>query len=80
MVTWVTLMGDLTGWSHRRDGRFRLVGVLIGVLSGAIAGGLLMVHASNWAPILPLAISTTVIAVAIRRQSPARALVAGVLE
>ncbi len=72
-ATWALLMGDLSGWSQRSDERFQLVGVLIGVSSGAIAGGLLMVHASDWAPILPLAVSTAVIAVAIRRLHPAAA-------
>lgn len=66
-------MVDLSGWSQRSYERIRVAGVLIGLLSGAIAGGLLMVHASDWAPILPLAISTAVIAVAIRRLHPAAA-------
>ena len=73
-VTWATLMGDLSVWSLRGDERIRLAGVLIGLLSGAIAGGLLMVHARHWAPILPLAVSMAVIAVAIRRLHHAKAL------
>ncbi len=54
-ATWAALIGDLSRWSQPSDERFRLAGVLIGVVAGAIAGGLLMVHASDWAPILPLA-------------------------
>jgi hypothetical protein len=65
------LMGDLSGWSRRGHERFRLAGVLIGLASGVIGGGLLMLHASDWASVLPLAVSTTVVAVAIRRLHPA---------
>lgn len=72
-ATWAAVIGDLSRWSQPSDERFRLAGVLIGIPAGVIAGGLLMVHASDWAPILPLAVSTAVIAVAIRRLHPAAA-------
>jgi uncharacterized membrane protein YoaK (UPF0700 family) len=39
----------------------RLVGVLAGLVGGAIAGGLLFLHARSYAPALPLAITVLVI-------------------
>lgn len=43
----------------------RLVGVLVGLVAGAIGGGLLFVHARSYAPALPLVI--TVLAIAAGR-------------
>ncbi|MFD9667873.1 YoaK family protein [Rhodococcus sp. NPDC059968] len=39
----------------------RLVGVLVGLVAGAIGGGLLVVHARSYAPVLPLVITVLVI-------------------
>jgi uncharacterized membrane protein YoaK (UPF0700 family) len=53
----------------------RLVGVLVGLVVGAICGGLLFLHARSYAPILPLAITVLVILAGLvglrpRLQSP----------
>jgi uncharacterized membrane protein YoaK (UPF0700 family) len=39
----------------------RLVGVLVGLVAGAIGGGLLFLHARSYAPVLPLVITVLVI-------------------
>ncbi|GAF48593.1 hypothetical protein RW1_056_00210 [Rhodococcus wratislaviensis NBRC 100605] len=39
----------------------RLVGVLVGLVTGAIGGGLLFVYARSYAPLLPLVITVLVI-------------------
>ncbi len=39
----------------------RLVGVLLGLVTGAVAGGLLFLHARSYAPALPLVITVLVI-------------------
>jgi uncharacterized membrane protein YoaK (UPF0700 family) len=41
----------------------RLVGVLLGLVAGAVAGGLLFLHARSYAPAFPLAITVLVILV-----------------
>ncbi|MDT5012653.1 MAG: hypothetical protein QOH57_4270, partial [Mycobacterium sp.] len=53
----------------------RLIGVLVGLVLGAVCGGLLFLHARSYAPILPLTITVLVILVGLvglapRRQSP----------
>jgi uncharacterized membrane protein YoaK (UPF0700 family) len=35
----------------------RLTGVLLGLVAGAVAGGLLFLHARSYAPAMPLAIT-----------------------
>ena len=66
-ATWAALMGDLSHWTESTQDRRRLASVLAGLFAGAVAGGLLMVHASTWAPVLPLAVTATVVAVAARK-------------
>jgi uncharacterized membrane protein YoaK (UPF0700 family) len=44
--------------------QMRLGDVLLGLLAGAAAGGLLLVHARSYAPVLPLAATAAVIAAA----------------
>jgi uncharacterized membrane protein YoaK (UPF0700 family) len=51
-------------WGESAAERRRLAGVLVGLLAGAIAGGLLLVHARTYAPVLPLAATALVVAAA----------------
>lgn len=62
-ATWAVLMGDVSGSSPRGEAR-RLAAVLVGLLAGAVAGAFLFAHARAWAPVLPLAVSSLVVAVA----------------
>ena len=39
----------------------RLLGVLLGLVTGAVAGGLLFLHARSYAPALPLVITVLVV-------------------
>ena len=39
----------------------RLAGVLLGLVAGAVAGGLLFLNACDYAPVLPLAITLLVL-------------------
>jgi uncharacterized membrane protein YoaK (UPF0700 family) len=57
--TLVAVVGILAGARPRAEMR-RLAGVLIGLVTGAIAGGLLFLHARSAAPVLPLAITILV--------------------
>jgi uncharacterized membrane protein YoaK (UPF0700 family) len=63
-ATWAVLMGDLSGWSQSSGERRRLGAVIAGLVLGAAAGGLLVIHARMWAPLLPLAVSAMVAAAA----------------
>jgi uncharacterized membrane protein YoaK (UPF0700 family) len=65
-ATWAVLMGDVASWSSTREERRRLASVLIGLIAGATAGGLLVLHARSWAPALPLVLTGLVVAVAAR--------------
>jgi uncharacterized membrane protein YoaK (UPF0700 family) len=56
-ATVIYLVGDITNWSATAVERRRLAGVLISLLIGATAGGLLLVHAHIYAPVLPFAIT-----------------------
>jgi uncharacterized membrane protein YoaK (UPF0700 family) len=62
-ATWAVLMGDLSSSSSRGESR-RLAAVIVGLLAGAVAGAFLFAHARDWAPVLPLAVSSVVVAVA----------------
>jgi uncharacterized membrane protein YoaK (UPF0700 family) len=66
-ATLTLLMGDLSSWSQSGGERLRLASVLCGLFAGALAGGLLFLHARTWAPLLPLALSAGVVAVALLR-------------
>jgi uncharacterized membrane protein YoaK (UPF0700 family) len=58
--TLVAFAGTLTG-SRSRSEMPRLVGVLLGLIAGAVAGGLLFLHARSYAPALPLVTTVLVI-------------------
>src|SRR6202166_7867 len=61
-ATVIVLMGDLVDWRGTVAERRRLAGVLISLLLGATAGGLLLVHAHIYAPVLPFMITVAVVA------------------
>jgi uncharacterized membrane protein YoaK (UPF0700 family) len=63
-ATTTALMGDTAHWAQTAPDRRRLAGVLAALLAGAIAGGLLVVHARSLAPVLPLLTTTLVLATA----------------
>jgi uncharacterized membrane protein YoaK (UPF0700 family) len=63
-ATLAVLMGDMTTWSRTRAERRRLAGVIAGLLAGVVAGAYLVGHARTWAPLLPVASSGAVVAVA----------------
>jgi uncharacterized membrane protein YoaK (UPF0700 family) len=58
--TLVAFAGTFAG-SRSRDETPRLAGVLLGLVAGAVAGGLLFLHARSYAPALPLVITVLVI-------------------
>jgi uncharacterized membrane protein YoaK (UPF0700 family) len=58
--TLVAFIGDFAG-SRSRDEMPRLVGVLLGLVVGAIGGGLLFVYARGYAPVVPVVITMLVI-------------------
>ncbi|WP_170937155.1 MULTISPECIES: YoaK family protein [Rhodomicrobium] len=58
--TLLALAGDFAGSRPQAEAP-RLAGVLIGLVAGAAAGGLLFMHAIAYAPILPLAVTVLVI-------------------
>jgi uncharacterized membrane protein YoaK (UPF0700 family) len=63
-ATLMFLSSDLASRSRSATERWRLAGVLVSLLAGAIAGGLLLVHARAYAPLLPLVTTSVVIAAA----------------
>jgi uncharacterized membrane protein YoaK (UPF0700 family) len=63
-ATVVVLVGDLANWPATVAERRRLTGVLISLFVGATAGGLLLVHAHIYAPILPFVITVAAVATA----------------
>jgi uncharacterized membrane protein YoaK (UPF0700 family) len=70
-ATVIFLVGDITNWSATANERRRFTGVLVSLLIGATAGGLLLVHAHFYAPVLPFAITVvTVATAAIALRSP----------
>jgi uncharacterized membrane protein YoaK (UPF0700 family) len=58
--TLVALTGVFAG-SRSRSEMPRLVGVLVGLVAGAIGGGLLFLHARSYAPALPLVMTILVV-------------------
>jgi uncharacterized membrane protein YoaK (UPF0700 family) len=56
-ATVIFLVGDITLWSSTVAERYRLAGVLVSLFVGAAAGGLLLVHAPIYAPVLPFMIT-----------------------
>lgn len=63
-ATIIVLVSDLANWFATAVERRRLVGVLVSLFAGATAGGLLLVHAQIYAPVLPFAITAAVVATA----------------
>jgi uncharacterized membrane protein YoaK (UPF0700 family) len=72
-ATWTVLMGDLSGWSQSRGERLRLAAVIAGLFVGAVVGSLLVLHAPDWAAVLPLVVTASVVAVAALQLHPATA-------
>jgi uncharacterized membrane protein YoaK (UPF0700 family) len=74
-ATIIVLLSDVANWSGTAEERRRLGSVLASLLVGATAGGVLLVHAHNVAPVLPFAITLGVVATAAtvsRQQRQAR--------
>jgi uncharacterized membrane protein YoaK (UPF0700 family) len=63
-ATIIFLAGDITDWSATVTERRRLAGVLVSLFLGATAGGLLLVHAHIYAPVLPFVITVAAVATA----------------
>ena len=63
-ATIIFLVGDMTNWSATVAERRRLAGVLVSLFVGATAGGLLLVHAHIYAPVLPFVITVAAVATA----------------
>ena len=63
-ATVIFLVGDFVNWRATGADRRRLAGVLISLFLGATVGGLLLVHAHIYAPVLPFAITVAVVATA----------------
>jgi uncharacterized membrane protein YoaK (UPF0700 family) len=63
-ATFTVLSGDSAHWSNTEPERRRLATLLIALTAGAVAGGLLVVHARDIAPLLPLCASGLVVGIA----------------
>ncbi len=63
-ATIIVLVGDLANWPATAEERRRLAGVLISLFLGATAGGLLLVHALIYAPLLPFVITFATVTIA----------------
>jgi uncharacterized membrane protein YoaK (UPF0700 family) len=63
-ATFTVLSGDSAHWSNTEPERRRLAALLVALTVGGVAGGLLMVHARDFAPLLPLCASALVVVVA----------------
>lgn len=74
-ASWTALMEEfsMSSTPSTRE-RPRLIGVIVALFVGAVAGAWLMVHARDWAPVLPLAVTAAVIAAAIIRERPPHAV------
>jgi uncharacterized membrane protein YoaK (UPF0700 family) len=60
----IILAGDIARWSATATERRRLAGVIISLFLGAGAGGLLLVHAPLYAPLLPFVVTVAAVATA----------------
>ena len=63
-ATIICLVGDMTNWSATVAERRRFAGVVASLLVGATTGGLLLVHAHIYAPVLPFVITVMAVATA----------------
>ena len=63
-ATIIFLVGDFTNWSATVTERRRRAGVLVSLFVGATAGGLLLVYAHIYAPVLPFVITVAAVATA----------------
>ena len=63
-ATIILLVGDMTNWPATVAERRRLASVLVSLFVGATAGGLLLVHAHIYAPVLPFVITVMTVATA----------------
>jgi uncharacterized membrane protein YoaK (UPF0700 family) len=63
-ATFIFVMGDFVNWSETAEERRRLWSVLIFLFLGALAGGLLLVHARIYAPVLPFVATGVVVTAA----------------
>jgi uncharacterized membrane protein YoaK (UPF0700 family) len=63
-ATVIYLVGDIVNWRATAAERRRLAGVLVSLFLGATAGGVLLMHAPRYAPILPFVITVAVVATA----------------
>jgi uncharacterized membrane protein YoaK (UPF0700 family) len=61
-ATLIMLASDEAGWSQSQRERRRMAGVLVALVAGATAAGLLLTHARPYAPVLPLVVTLIVIA------------------
>jgi uncharacterized membrane protein YoaK (UPF0700 family) len=61
-ATVIFVMRDLAAGDSTATERARLTGVLLALFAGAAAGGLLLVHARPYAPVLPLVVTALTIA------------------
>ena len=71
-ATFIFLMGDFVNSSESAEERRRLWGVLIFLVLGALAGGLLLVHARIYAPVLSFVVTILVVitaAIAFRNRA-----------
>jgi uncharacterized membrane protein YoaK (UPF0700 family) len=72
-ATIILLVGHITNWHATVEERRRLRGVLVSLFVGAMAGGLLLVHAHIYAPVLPFVITVAAVATAgivLRERAP----------
>ena len=60
-ATFIFVMGDFVNWCESAEERMRLWGVLISLFVGALAGGLLLVHAQIFAPVLSFVVTIFVV-------------------
>jgi uncharacterized membrane protein YoaK (UPF0700 family) len=63
-ATIILLVGDIVNWPATVAERRRLAGVLVSLFVGATAGGLLLVQAHIYAPVLPFVITGAAVATA----------------
>ena len=63
-ATIIFLVGHTTNWSSTGAERRRLAGVLVSLFLGATTGGLLLVHAQLYAPVLPFSITVAAVGTA----------------